>query len=837
MPAQNVSVSATFEPAEPEMTEVVNYDFDSTGSETTFADKGNAARGTNSVTDGNDADVNKEGENQTKVLKVVTADGSSGNSSSGNGLNRLLDFTAQVKNATAIKVEFDSFSTGGRFNFSLVDVSKRDSLYGSIGVSSLNDTGILYTQGVASSDNNYKIQSNGHKTASANEWLHTVVNVDYKTKKISYTVTSVKEDGSVNVTDENVDYLDTTASYATGLEIRNWAINNKAAIDNIKVSITKGETATVTINYQDAEGHTLKTPTTDENAIKTLPYTAAESTHKSFKATDIEGKDYWCVYDAGSTTDTISAVSDEDSTIDLKFTTTEYAKTPITVQLDKAASEDVTVDVDVSGTATLSDAEGATVNQKLQIKVTSGSNTATDETLKLLPGEYTYTVTPVKGYKLTGGYSGTIEEGQTNTLSFETDEREVATVAVNYTYGGQTVKSVNVELDESGPYVNQQYTLPEKYYKNVSYKVTAKDDPNVDDVKTTYRNYYVEEEVDSSSFNITPTQATGEENKIEVPVKYDGNEYYYEEDFESYEDGNALLAAGWSSSNDNDKISIQTDNTKYLQRLGASGGRGVRYTFSEEAQASGQYNISFDTKMKSHSYGGSALSFYDATMNTSNTINWSSGLGGAILEMTTHDWNNTGTIISGTNFASEKPWTFAKDQVWCHFDVTVNSDSNVAYVKVTEVSGGSPVWSGAAIMGGSAALKYIHVVGERGGGGYADVDNIKVYVPTSIPSGETAKTLAVDTSAISAKAGTASSGTAKAVFLDEKGFTTTGETVSWEVKKMNGTQEEEATAVTIDPSSGEVNVTEAAAADEVYRIKATAGELNGYYDITVAKAE
>ncbi len=389
MPAKNVTV--TVKTSAP----VASYDFDNSaeGFEAT-------SRITREIVD----DDTTGTANGTKVLKFTNA------ANAGNGMALAkLNFADNVQNATSVTVEFDTYSAGsGRTNFSLFDGNIRGFDGTTFTKGGFNKTGVLFAQGSDATDA-YKVR-NDNKEIPYGEWVHTVVEIDYATQKINYTVTKA---GGETVAAESIAYLDDTAKYATGLELYSWQNNAVAYIDNVKVFAEIGTANTVTINYVDTEGNVIKAAETDA-AINTLPYTVDAAKKATFEANDVR-----YTYKAEGSTDTITAVSDEAKTITLVFDKVAYETTTFSVKLAEAAKAGVVIKV--KGTPT---AEGAAA---VDTTVTTGDDGTA--TIKLLPGAYTYAIDTAPEYAAVPETALTV--GQNNEITLEANSQALAAMDID----------------------------------------------------------------------------------------------------------------------------------------------------------------------------------------------------------------------------------------------------------------------------------------------------------------------------------------------------------------------------------------------------------------------
>lgn len=491
MPAKNVTV--TVKTSAP----VASYDFDNSaeGFEAT-------SRITREIVD----DDTTGTANGTKVLKFTNA------ANAGNGMALAkLNFADNVQNATSVTVEFDTYSAGsGRTNFSLFDGNIRGFDGTTFTKGGFNKTGVLFAQGSDATDA-YKVR-NDNKEIPYGEWVHTVVEIDYATQKINYTVTKA---GGETVAAESIAYLDDTAKYATGLELYSWQNNAVAYIDNVKVFAEIGTANTVTINYVDTEGNVIKAAETDA-AVNTLPYTVDAAKKATFEANDVR-----YTYKAEGSTDTITAVSDEAKTITLVFDKVAYETTTFTAKLSAAAKSGVVIKV--KGTPA---AEGAAA---VDTTVTTGDDGTAQ--IKLLPGTYTYSIDASNDYSAVADTP--IVLGSNNEVILEANTAANATLKVVYTTDGAESGKVGETVvydEDAGKFVGDK--IPVSEFTAYATRIKA-----VADGGLTYKVYDYVSGAPSDEYELA-----SETNTVYLTVSTDDVDYYMYEDFESYDVGTAANA-------------------------------------------------------------------------------------------------------------------------------------------------------------------------------------------------------------------------------------------------------------------------------------------------------
>lgn len=407
MPKANVTVTATFGKLP-----VVSYDFDNAG-DASIITSGSNQRYTATVVD-NDETCG----NGTNILKLVSA----ANSGNGNKTNALIDFSNAVKNATFVKIEFDSYVySSGRASYSIVDKTRRDyNTMSSTGIYA--DNGLMYHIGTTDGKNiSMQGSPNSQYAGFANKWVHNVVEFDYAAKKMSYTATTA--DGETTKSETNIDYVDKNASFATTLEWRTWVGSDVGAIDNFKVYANIGELHTVTINYQDMDGNTIKTSETDTTAVATLPYTV-DAAKKAI--IDDGTKTYRYTY-SDESVDTISSVGDGADVITLKFVKTAYQPVTFTAKIGEDVKEGVAIKV----VGTPADTTAAAVDETL---TTAADGTAS---IKLLPGTYSYSIEATSDYQAVASTSFTVaNEALPVEVALEANSAAPATLKLAYTTTG-----------------------------------------------------------------------------------------------------------------------------------------------------------------------------------------------------------------------------------------------------------------------------------------------------------------------------------------------------------------------------------------------------------------
>ena len=575
MPAYDVTVTVTFKLAP---VPVVTYDF-----EDGTAGFVKTARVDPSVVD---APAGAPAQNGTKVLQFASG-GTNGN----NAVVRL-DFSAAVQNATSADIEFDSYlAKNSRVNFVIYDSSKRGNATNTTNITkgSVNNTGALFRQGEnskdASGNGQYSVNSATLEATNAEtlkyyeNWVHTKVSFNYVAKTFDYTISSA--DGTVLENATGVSYSDTSASYATGIEIVSWVANTTAYMDNIKVYAEIGTSNTVTINYVDTEDNVIKTAETDATAINTLSYTVDAAKKATFEA-EKDGVKYRYTYTSEGSTDTIAAVSDDAKTITLKFTKEAYTATPFKVTLPAAAGEGgVTVPVKVTGTPT--DTTAAPVDTTVNVAVEAGATEGT-ASIALLPGTYNYSIVATDAYTAVDSTAVTV--GRENAITLEANTAEKATLTVVYTTDGSEtgkVSEVTVYGESDGKFVGD--VIEPSEFTTYAENVTV----NNDDESGTFKVYkYVS---GAPAENVTLSNAS---NKVYMTVETDNKDYYFYQDFENSGIDVSKMFTGAADSTTK-KIITGTDNNK-LFSYSSSKTNGARpdNMAIDVTNTTTKYKVSFD---------------------------------------------------------------------------------------------------------------------------------------------------------------------------------------------------------------------------------------------------
>ncbi|MCH5213305.1 MAG: hypothetical protein J1G06_09830, partial [Oscillospiraceae bacterium] len=491
-----------------------------------------------------------------KALKMENA---SNAYNGGNAPKAYYNFVDAVDNATSVTVEFDSYMATPsaqelRLQFNLYDSSVRPAEQAR---RQFNNEGIVFSQG--KNNQTTEVQRTAtDKELPVDEWLHTTVTADYLTKQISYTIENAE--GEVLVSAENAGYMSADANYITGIEIYAYQNYNVGYLDNIKVYAEIGEAAEVTINYVDAtkqaeeSGYLIKSET-DDTAVKTLSYTVPAAKTANFDDKD-EDPDVRYTYNAGKSSTTIDAVSEDNNTVTLAFDPVKYAETNFNVILDTAADDDVVIPVAVSGTP--DDTTAVAVDTTVEVSISNGG-TKGSASLKLLPGTYNYSISEVEGYKDVTETAVTV--GEDNEISVEAVTAATAKLTVNYVTAPSQAPVVTKEYVSDVPlYVGDQVTLGAEYRASVkSYDEDSK-------------LYTVYTYVSGGTEEITIDDPA---DTVEIIVKEDPQKYLQYEDYDALTE---MTDDVWKS-NDTSRYTVglvSDESGKYVQVSSVgNGGNGT----------------------------------------------------------------------------------------------------------------------------------------------------------------------------------------------------------------------------------------------------------------------
>ena len=664
MPAKPVTVTAVY------YKRVVNLDFQGDGAAAEFLTK---SRCNPTVA------ADPVAENADNKVMQYTADGNAGN---GVGVAQY-DFSKQIGNARKAIIEFDSYMSGGRINFDVVDLTVRPAFSTATGSADYNKTGILWRQGAAKditisgtkyeqytiqdqndTSNNMLEQADAETKKVYKNWVHTKLVIDYSTDKINYEITNKKSGESIKSGETSFDNGD--ANYATGLEVFNWVNNSKGYMDNIEVYAVQGEAQQVNITYVDAadkEGEQIKTAET-ATAVKGTKYNAPTTKTATFDVADARYS-----FNAGESTKTVTA-GEED--VVLAFDKNEKKTAKITVKLDEAAEEDVTVPVVVTGSPTHKVAGEADVNQTVSITVPGGQTTATDNSLSLFDGTYTYSVDEyqVYGYGFDEGKeTGTVTVGDDATtieLKKQTDPTFIAKV--------QTVPFATVKLEGTS-------TGETEYADGTALTATA-NATGIAELKgategtaftltITSGNKYLDN-ADKSQQNVTITKNSMTE-PVDATVKYSDDNMIYGQDFSDAADGVSVRTKdaglqGWTFTDGLAMVNI-VQKTGY-PRLVNTAAKDGNYLMLHSYSSGGTYELTtndsiaslkfdagygtyYNEGTKSRTPGGESTTIiklgdteiakYDPTANTLTV-----GEGSVANILTVNKWLNFDIKIAGT---------------------------------------------------------------------------------------------------------------------------------------------------------------------------------------------
>ena len=279
--------------------------------------------------------VNRMGISNSENLNVKFT--CANNSANGYSL-ATYDFSSAIgEDATAIKVEFaywipNSNSAYYRY-FTLGQANMRTGF----AKSTYSTSGAMFGMGLkrgkwngAGNTVNFYSVNNGYTSQTGTNvlgaWARAEVYIDFSTKKISYKITNVTNTETYFSAD-NVDYMDSDASYCNQIDFYDCANDEVSYLDNLVITKYKDDSkvaTTYTVRYQNASGTNLKDAAVYDTYVGDS-YTASSADMATFYNGD-SSKKY--VYASGNTSSTAVATA-ASNVITLVFN--EYDKIAYTV--------------------------------------------------------------------------------------------------------------------------------------------------------------------------------------------------------------------------------------------------------------------------------------------------------------------------------------------------------------------------------------------------------------------------------------------------------------------------------------------------------------------------
>ena len=140
------------------------------------------------------------------------------------------DFSKYTKGALEFTIEFDTKINGDRWYIGLSDLSQRP---GESNRTSYDNKGVVFSQGTKDGKYYYVNNELTWKDSFIGGWVHSRIEVNFVSKSVIYKISNGNTDAALS---GNIDFFDSTAEQATGLEIYSYVNNAEMGIDNICIS-------------------------------------------------------------------------------------------------------------------------------------------------------------------------------------------------------------------------------------------------------------------------------------------------------------------------------------------------------------------------------------------------------------------------------------------------------------------------------------------------------------------------------------------------------------------------------------------------------------------------
>lgn len=589
---------------------------------------------------------------------------------------------------------------------------------------------------------------------------------------------------------------------------------------------------TVTVNkvVQGSQPQTIiETQTIDVYAgdtyTATYPETFETSSEQEIKTA------YYAFAGIKGVDDTIASLSEtaSENVITLPYTKTDYQTVTFTATLTDAGKAGVPIQI--NGTPIVT---GTAIEE--QVLTTGEDGTIA---VNLLPGSYTYTITPTAEYLGVDAAAFTVGNAALPiNIALAVNQRDPATLKVIYTTDGTVAGSVSEKViygQEASKFDGDEVAAEVFDAYAATVKIANTDDSG------TYKVYnYV-----SGKPGETITLSAGE-NVVYITVTAVGDYYYYEA-FDGDTTGYTVTTNG--------KAGVSNDKFMSVVQNAGSGSRYFGLNFNGMSDdITVPYYIEMDLSLRSaqsSNNGDTQFSIVTTAAQGNNTWITSDSLFTLGAHMQSNTWtlgatssaeiDSLETKLALKACAVGRPYNDINEVTpsYAHVKVYVNPASENA--SLTIVEGETEIYNGTvAIAGAGRTVKGIKYVMGRQNGGMA-VDNIKVYPdpnaqPTTPPTLEpttpptvgptaTPETLVLDRVVVSGGTeSTLATGEEKTLAaFTAKAFTSNnveieGAQIVWSIENGEGNTAQ----MTIDPVTGVVTVPAAAAVDDTATVTATA---------------
>ncbi len=146
-----------------------------------------------------------------------------------------LDFSKYTTGAKNFIIEFDTKINGDRWYIGLSDLAQRP---GESNRAAYDHTGVVFSQGTKDGSYYYVNNNLTWKDSFFNAWVHSRIEVDFETKKVTY---SISNGNTAATLSGMIEFFDAAASQVTGLEVYSYVNNVEMWIDNISIVSKFGE--------------------------------------------------------------------------------------------------------------------------------------------------------------------------------------------------------------------------------------------------------------------------------------------------------------------------------------------------------------------------------------------------------------------------------------------------------------------------------------------------------------------------------------------------------------------------------------------------------------------
>lgn len=141
-----------------------------------------------------------------------------------------LDFSKYTEGAIEFTIEFDTKIDGDRWYIGLSDLSQRP---GESNRTTYDNTGVVFSQGTKDGKYYYVNSDLTWKDSFFGGWVHSRIEVNCVSKTVTYHISNGNTSATLS---GKIDFFDSNAEQATGLEIYSYVNNAEMGIDNIHIT-------------------------------------------------------------------------------------------------------------------------------------------------------------------------------------------------------------------------------------------------------------------------------------------------------------------------------------------------------------------------------------------------------------------------------------------------------------------------------------------------------------------------------------------------------------------------------------------------------------------------